>query len=244
MVAALGGACADDPDRPLAGDATVDAPPTADSGPGQSDGGQEFGAISGQCGVLDDEIGSAAPARLVSRFAFDHLYTEADLDLLTAGGREIIADGNAGGSSLLSEVFAFELLSRCELAALLKTETEIVYDVEGKKTDLLVDIDGAKIGVSVTRAVAFPFDAPYTEAQAEALLDDKLSDILQSTANVSAGDRWTKQILAVLAYGPGHADSLAAAYATLDPGVLADSVVWVIVTDGADDFIYCDGACP
>ena len=35
-------------------------------------------------------------------------------------------DGNAGGSSLLSEVFAYEVLHRCEGATLLKTETDAI----------------------------------------------------------------------------------------------------------------------
>ena len=39
---------------------------------------------------------------------------------------------------MYSEVFAYEWLARCEQATLLKTETEIVYDVVGKKADILV----------------------------------------------------------------------------------------------------------
>jgi hypothetical protein len=33
------------------------------------------------------------------------------------------------------------------------------------------------------------------------------------------------------------------AYAALDAAVKADTLVFVIVTDGPDDFIYCDGLC-
>ena len=58
----------------------------------------------------------------------DNPYDTSDYALLTAGGQEIIDDGNAGGSSLYSEVFAYEVLSRCEGAMLLKTETEVIYD--------------------------------------------------------------------------------------------------------------------
>lgn len=197
-----------------------------------------FGAITGDCDVLDAELTSTNPTYVASSIDFASMYTDADRDRLTAGGREIIADGNAGGSSLLSEVFAYEVLARCELAGLVKTETEIVYDGDGAITDLLVAIDDVAIGVSVTRAVAFPFEDPYTPNQARALLEDKLAGVLESSAQVSAADRWQKQILAVLAYGPEHGASLAAAYADIDPALAADTIVWAIVTDGADDFIY------
>lgn len=197
-----------------------------------------FGAISGDCDELDVELDAPEPSLFASAIDFEVAYTDADRDMLTAGGQKILDDGNAGGSSLLSEVFAFEVLARCELAGLSRTETEIRYDVEGAITDLLVSIDGAPIGVSVTRAVAFPFDDPYTAEQARMLLDDKLAGVLESSANVAAADRWEKQILAILAYGPGHADALAVAYAEVDPAVAADTIVWIVVTDGADDFIY------
>lgn len=250
LCAACGGGEAAGPDGSVAvpadaapADATdaTDATPGADAGSGFPKPG--FGALSGDCDVLDDELTSVGPAVFRTAIAFERPYTEADLALLTAGGQEIIADDNAGGSSLLSEVFAFELLHRCELATLLKTETEIEYDAAGSITDLLVELDATKIGVSVTRAVAFPFDAPYTEEQAAELVTGKLADILESTANVSDGDRWAKQILVVVAFSPAHADAVEAALAAVDPAIAADTVVWVLATNGADDFIYCDGPC-
>ena len=198
-----------------------------------------FGTISGACGVIDDELGDDTPALFIDHIDFgDDPYDDGDLARLTDGGREIIADGNAGGSSIMSEVFAYEVLARCELATLLKTETEIVYDTPGKITDFLVAIDGQKIGVSVTRAVAFPFDSAYTVEQAEALLTKKLGDIQVSTADVSAGDRWVKQILHVIAYSEAHATSIESAWSALDPGVRGDTIVFVTVSDGDDAFIY------
>jgi hypothetical protein len=254
-LAACGGDDDDDPATPdaagaLADAALPDAAP-ADAAASAADAAADpadanvgpFGELSGACGVIDTEIDDPFPSRLDSAIAFERLFTEADAPALTDGGREILADGNAGGSSLLSEVFAFELLGRCEEAELVKTETEIVYDQPGAITDLLVSIDGEKLGVSVTRAVGFPFDAPYTVEQATLLLEGKLADILVSTANVSEEDRWRKQILAVLAFAPGHAESLTTALDGIDPAVRADTIVWVLVTDGADDFVYCDGPC-
>ncbi len=203
-----------------------------------------FGEISGDCDVLDDELASAEPALFRTAIDFERLYIDADEAMLSAGAQQIIEDGNAGGSSLLSEVFAFEVLARCELANLLKTETQIVYDEQGSITDFLAEIDELKLGVSVTRAVGFPFDDPYLPAQGTELLVDKLAGIIESSSNVSDADRWQKQVLAILAYAPGHADVIADAWASLDANTRADTLVMIIVTNGADDFIYCDGTCP
>ena len=125
---------------------------------------------------------------------------ECDLSapFLSAGGQEIFDDGNAGGSSIYSEMFAFEMLFQCESAQLLKTETEILYDTSGPLTDMLVSFGGTKIGVSVTRAIKFPFDQPLSVAEATTRLEDKLADINTSSMNVNAADAWEKQILYVV----------------------------------------------
>ena len=199
-----------------------------------------FGVLSGECGVLAAEVSSPSPSFFVTHIDFgDDPFDEGvDDDQLTAGGREIIADGNAGGSSLYSEVFAYEVLARCDDAALLKTETEVVYDVEGKITDFLVQIGDDKVGVSVTRAVGFPRDDPYTVMQATSLLADKLADVLESSANVAAEDAWVKQVLHVIAYGEMHATSLRTAWDGLSDDVKADTVLMVTVSDGDDAFLY------
>lgn len=199
-----------------------------------------FGTITGSCGVIDAQLLSPDPSIIVNAIDFgsDPWDNPADLGLLTSGGQEMVADGNAGGSSLESEIFSLEVLIRCEGATLVKTETEVVYDVSGSITDILVEIDGMKVGVSVTRAVGFPRDAAYTEATASALLTRKLEGIQESTANVSAGDRWVKQILHVIAYADQHVVAMEAAFEALEPSVKADTILWVTRSDGDDEFIY------
>src|SRR5262249_30456541 len=108
----------------------------------------------------------------------------------------------------------------------------------GKITDLEIMLDGHKIGVSVTRAVTFPFGNTYTMDTANALLMKKLGDIQLSTGHVSAADKWDKQILAVLAWDQAAADTIAASWAAMDASVKADTIVVVTQTDGADTFIY------
>ncbi len=209
---------------------------------GAGDGGADsyplpgYGDISGDCLVLDDEWKSDSP------FLFDNAIdlagqpTKAEL---SEGGLKVYTDGNLGGSSIWSEVFAYELLYRCEGADLLKTEGEIDYtDAGGKKTDLLVEVDGRKVGVSVTRAYHYPPEDGYSLAEATDLLDGKLGDILLSAANAAPDDAWERSILHVIAYDADYAAFIDEAWAALDPSVRDETIVVVTVSDGDDDFLY------
>ena len=165
----------------------------------------------------------------------------ADRPLLTAGGQHMAATPNAGGSSGLSEIFAYEELARCEGAVFLKSETEIIYDpVTSKKTDLEIMLDGHKIGVSVTRAFKGPFGSgPLDMAAAVTLATKKFSDIHDSTAGVqNTADKWDKQILAVEVEDATDAATFLAATATLDASVIGDTILVLTTTDGDDGFIY------
>lgn len=225
-------------DAGMAGDTGVfDAGGTQPNPPDETG----FGTISGDCGWIDTAILSqASPALMENAIDFaDDPYDDGDYEYLTEGGQEIIDDGNAGGSSILSEVFSYEVLSRCEGASLLKTEMEVIYtNPAGKLTDLLVDFDGMKTGVSVTRAVGYPRDDPYTVEDAKNILEQKLQGVLDSTANVSAEDAWTKQILHIIAYADQHAQSLETAFASVDAALKSNTLVVVTVSHGEDDFLY------
>ena len=250
VLAALA-ACGDDPPAtdldaaievdaaPGSDAATIDA--AATDAPGVPLAG--FGAITGMCGVLTPaELDGTSPRWFDGQLDFgtDRYDDPAERDQLTAGGREIILDGNAGGSSLYSEVFVFEWLARCELATLLKTETEIVYDIDGKKADLLVEIDGRKVGVSVVRFVKYPFDAEYLVADALPLVERKLEDLRLATTQVSAADRWTAQMVAAIAYSPEHAQVAMQAWSMLDAETRGATILVVVASEGDDAFIYTD----
>lgn len=198
----------------------------------------QYGSMAGTCGELNlDDVLSPDPQILENTLDFTGRPT-FDVPLLSPGGQAMYAEGNLGGSSLYSEIFAYEVLYWCDDATFLKGEGGIVYAIEGKKTDLLVDIDGEKVGVSVVRAVSFPKGSPYPVAQAFDVLDGKLSDILQSTMNVAPEDAWQKQILAVVAQTPEHAAAIEEAYTMVSATNKADTIVVVTVTEGDDDFIY------
>lgn len=203
-----------------------------------------FGTLGGDCDQLDTELTDDAPSHFTGTMEFERGYTDADLDMLTEGAQRLLTVPNAGGSSELSEAFAFEVLARCEGAALLATEEEVEYDVYGAKTDFLAEIDGLPIGVSVTRAFGYPLGSPYSAEAAEGLVTDKLASIVESSANVGDDHRWEKQILAIMAYGPEEADTVAGILGDIDPAIRADTIVWITATGGDDGFIYCNGECP
>ena len=218
---------------------------TADGGSGGGSagaGGGEpldgYGDLSGMCGDIDlEDVELPSPELLENLLDFTGS-PAFDPALLSPGGQQMYADGNLGGSSLYSEIFAYEVLWRCDGAELLKSEAEIVYAIEGKKTDLLVQIDGEKVGVSVVRAESYPEGADYPVSQAYDVLFGKLADILQSSVNVAPEDAWKKQILAVMAQTPAHADAIEQAYAMVDAATKADTIVLVTVTEGDDAFLY------
>lgn len=211
-----------------------------DAAPDGAPAAAGFGTLSGMCGVLNaPELTGPTPQLVRATMTFARGFDDPeDRPLLTPGGQTLAATPNAGGSSGLSEIFAYEQLARCELATLLKTETQVTYDVVGKITDMLLTIDGVKIGVSVTRVQTYPLGTPYTPEAATTLITRKLTDIQQSSMNVSAADRWEKQVLALLAWDSAAADVMAQAWEDLDASVKADTLVVLTTTDGADTFIY------
>jgi len=224
---------AEQPDAPVV---TPDSPATIDAPSGVPLAG--FGDLGGQCGVLAiADLTGATPELFRDTLNFQRRYNDpADRPLLTPGGQRLAATPNAGGSSGLSEIFAYEQLARCELADLLATETEVVYTTPGKITDMEVSIQSHKLGVSVTRAETYPLGQPYPLDTATTLISRKLTDIQASTAN--AADHWDKQILAVLAWDSATADVVEQAWMSLDASVKANTIVVVTSTDGDDTFIY------
>lgn len=220
------------------GTATGGSGGTATGGSGGSGQADGYGALSGMCGdIAPQDVLSPDPSLFADGLDFTGR-PAFDVALLSPGGQAMYAAGNLNQSSLYSEIFAYEVLYYCEGAAFLKGEADIVYAINGKKTDLLVELEGHKVGVSVVRAESFPKGAPYPVAQAFDVLDGKLADILQSSANVAPEDAWVKQILAVMAQTPEHAAAIEEAYTMVDAATKADTIVLVTVTEGDDDFIY------
>ncbi|CAG8630701.1 8514_t:CDS:2 [Paraglomus occultum] len=115
---------------------------------------------------------------------------------LGEGAAKMLTLPNAGGTSMLSEVFSCEIMERILGVELSKTEMEVRYRFSNQPmTDYLVKLRhkiSVTIGISVTRAYAYK--KRYTSQDARALLKKKLTGISSSTKNI-IGDRVWKQIL-------------------------------------------------
>ncbi|HRG98789.1 MAG TPA: hypothetical protein PLR99_21205 [Polyangiaceae bacterium] len=229
---------------PVADGGPLDASP-ADTGPLADTGpqGDILGTLSGSCGEVRAELLMARPSLKADelRFVAGETYERASL---SPGGQKIFDTPNAGGSSTESEVMSYEVLRYCEGAKLLKTETEVSYVpvTDGGSaaiTDLMVEIDGKKVGVSVTRAYKPQSQGAQTDAELKTLLEKKLDGINASTAHVAPSDKWVKQVLHVFAATQASADGVQRVWMTIDAQKRADTVVLVTRTTGGG-FVYCN----
>jgi hypothetical protein len=195
------------------------------------------------CGELRAELGVAGPSVKVDALTFvaGESYDKASL---SDGGDILFDTPNAGGSSTESEVMSFEVLHACENARLLKTETQIKYTAPqagqpNTITDLLVEMDGKKVGVSVTRAYKPTSQGPQTDAELQTLLEKKLEGINVSSKRVLPEDRWVKQILHVFAATQASVDAALRVLPKIAPETRADTIVFITKTIGGG-FVYCN----
>jgi len=192
-----------------------------------------YGFIVGTCGTLFTALNSTKPAFLTNTYAFDKSAAFDD-SKLSKGAKKRFDGANAGGSSKCSEVMSMQLFFDCEKATVHKTETEIKYDKQGSITDYMLDYKGTKLGVSVTRAYKGPMGQTYTLADATKLLTKKLNGIVESTGNVSAADKWSRQVLHVWTLRSDWIALLQAAWKALPVATQADTIVVVTVETGTD----------
>lgn len=200
--------------------------------------GDILGTLSGACGVLSAAITSASPSLFENDLGFmaGEQFTKASL---SSEGKIVYDTPNAGGSSFESEVMSFEVLHHCEAAKLVKTETQIKYKTaSGPITDILVEIGGKKVGVSVTRAYR-PSTIPFPDADVKKLLEDKLDDVVASSARVDDVDKWVKQILHVFVATQSAEDAVKRVLPTIDATTRADTVIVLTRTTGGG-FVYCN----
>ena len=226
-----------------------DGSPPPDGGPSPdgagvdaSPAGDILGTLTGSCGQIRAEIGKATPSVFSNTLTFvtGEMFDRA---FLSDGGDRILDTPNAGGSSIESEVMSFEILHYCEGAKLLKTEKEIVYGAPAEGgpstiTDLLIEIDGKKVGVNPIRVYRPSNQLQPSEAEIKKSLEDKLNSIRGSSARVSPQDKWVKQVMHVYAVTQANADTVLRVLPTIEPAVRADTVVLVTRSAGGG-FLYC-----
>jgi hypothetical protein len=206
-------------------------------------------AISGTCGTLDDELLDDLPYRVENTSTFPEGFSRSDGSRLSEGAQAILTEGTAGGSSGYSEAFAFEVLHRCEGASLVASETMVRYTTPTPSAiaDLVVDIRGVRVGVSVTRAVTVTGmcmrDGAYPMAAASTLLSRKVGDLHEATTLVGPEHAWTKNLVFIYADTAEHARVIGLAWEALDPSLRAETILYVSVSESMDAFVYFEDRC-
>ena len=111
---------------------------------------------------------------------------------------------NAGGSSNISEALSMEYLHAKYGAECFVPEMEVVYWIESCLCDFLMVLPGENIGVSVTRAISYPFGvkghSEYTIERARELLNRKLYKLLVARNAISEEQSFYRSILHVWCY--------------------------------------------
>ena len=189
-----------------------------------------------------------AGAMLRSCTMHSHLSTCIDLQLeafrpltrvqWSPDARRMLKLPNAGGSSLVSEALAFELLARVFGVSLEKTELELAYRQGSRMTDFAITIFGGyPLGVSVTRAykwrggLADP--SGLNVAEARRLIIKKLAAINVSSRNVQ-NYRWRKQLLHVWAFTHRDAVLLEKTYSAVPASLRANTVLLITRCNGVN----------
>ncbi len=190
-----------------------------------------LGALSGDCPALTSVWASTAPGAFQNRIGLTNGFDET---LLSEDGTTVWTTENLGGSSEESEVVSFEVLFGCEGADLLATEAQLTYTDEGKKGDLLVEVWGHPLLVSVTRGFNYPDpEGGLTVEAATNLLEKKLSGL--DEAEDFLEQEHDRALLHVIAWGDADATALAEAWEGVDQ---RDLLLMVTVTDGNDGALY------
>lgn len=147
---------------------------------------------------------------------------------------------NAGGSSEISEALSMYYMEHQFGAVQFVPEKEVDYWIDYKMCDYLMTLNQANIGVSVTRAVTYPFDQPFTDQLATTLLDKKLNGLIIARNAVNLRHQFFKSILHIWCYTALAATNLKKAYYRLinNDQDQTYSNIYVICTICQQKYIY------
>jgi hypothetical protein len=144
---------------------------------------------------------------------------------------------NAGGSSDISEALSMQYMYNRFGAADFIAEMDVPYWIDAKKCDFMMTVGSEWIGVSVTRAIPYPFNQDYTLERATELLKRKLYGLVVAKEAIMEEYGFSKSVLHIWCYNAKCAKMIQKAHALL---ITEDSYdqVHVICTINSCPFIY------
>lgn len=147
---------------------------------------------------------------------------------------------NAGGASEISEALSMQYMENMFNATGFVPEKEVDYWIEYKMCDYIMRVNDQNIGVSVTRAVTYPFDNEFTYEHAMKLLDKKLFGLIVAQESVNTKHQFFKSILHIWCYSTTSAQNIKKAHDELrlkDISLTYDNI-YVICSICHDKYIY------
>jgi hypothetical protein len=141
--------------------------------------------------------------------------TLEDMALIGAARRSM-GMRNAGGSSELSEALSMQFMHIVHGVTEFVPEMEVAYFIDYKMCDYLMRMgreQHANVGVSVTRAVAYPFGQRFTLEMARKLMRRKLYGLVVARECVLERDTFYNAVLHVWCHDEESVDLLRAAHA-------------------------------
>jgi hypothetical protein len=147
---------------------------------------------------------------------------------------------NAGGSSEVSEALSMYYMEHQLNASHFVPEKEVDYWIDYKMCDYLMTINRINIGVSVTRAIVYPFNGIFTYQHAVTLLNKKLNGLIIARNAVNLRHQFFKSILHIWCYTATAAINIKHAYNDLvqhdDDSTYSD--IYVICSICQERYVY------
>mmetsp|Transcript_12538 Transcript_12538/g.18936 ORF Transcript_12538/g.18936 Transcript_12538/m.18936 type:complete len:245 (+) Transcript_12538:114-848(+) len=134
----------------------------------------------------------------------NHVTVIQDAFTLVAGSQVIVGtqaqkvldEPNAGGTSVVSEALSAEYMVRRFGAQDIVTEMAIQYWFPNwKKIDYIATIFGGRVGISVTRAMGYPYASDFKMEDAVRLCQKKLNGLVVARAGISPAFSYERSIL-------------------------------------------------
>lgn len=124
-----------------------------------------------------------------------HRITAAQI-LMGDEAQKILNEPNAGGASVVSEALSAEYMARRFGARDIVTEMAIQYWFPNwKRIDYIATFFGGRVGISVTRAMGFPYSINFTMDDAIRLCEKKLNGLIIAKSGISPTCRYERSIL-------------------------------------------------
>lgn len=156
--------------------------------------------------------------------------------------RKLYCEPNAGGKSVNSEAFSANILNELYGITNILSEMEVQYMwYDYTKCDYVCTIYDQRVGVSVTRAMAFPDPSYFTIDDADRLLKKKINGLMVAREGIITKYDFKKCILHIWCESKGIADIVKQRYQLID-NETRDNIIIVltVTTPNTSPFIYYD----